>query len=372
MFQISVTLNGISLPDASPTLSIPVGIIAPSDSATITFQFLASSIPPQGAIINQALTSYTYIVDPSQPPVTATSSSNTVTTAVVDASLSVIKNTDSLVQSTDGTITYTVVVQNSGNTTANTVTLTDSVPEGTAFIPNSVNINGVSAPGADPNVGISVKLHCTFRNRHRHIPSYRSIHSKRESISNIARIDYTFIADPNAPIISRKITSNPAFTQISDANILSLKAVNAQQATTGDILTYTITLENTGNIPATNLIFSDTIPEGTTFVENSFTLNGTAILGANPNVGVTLPNLAANAIHLISFQILINDPFSQQSITNQSNTTYTIQPDPGQPPVTETSTSNIVNYKFRASTIDNYKNVQSNNCRYRRNYTLYF
>ncbi|MFH3574765.1 DUF11 domain-containing protein, partial [Acinetobacter baumannii] len=73
----SVTLNGISLPDASPTLGIPVGIIAPGDSATITFQFLASSISPQGAIINQALTSYTYIVDPSQPPVTATSSSNT-------------------------------------------------------------------------------------------------------------------------------------------------------------------------------------------------------------------------------------------------------------------------------------------------------
>ncbi|MDA1598600.1 DUF11 domain-containing protein, partial [Bacillus cereus group sp. Bce033] len=134
--------------------------------------------------------------------------------------------------------------------------------------------------------------------------------------------------------------------QISDANVLSLKAVNAQQATTGDILTYTITLENTGNIPATNLIFSDTLPEGTTFVDNSFTLNGTTILGANPNVGVTLPNLAANATHLIAFQVLINDPFSQQSITNQSNTTYTIQPDPGQPPITETSTSNIVITNF--------------------------
>ena len=247
------------------------------DSATITFQFLANSIPPQGAIINQALTSYTYIVDPSQPPVTATSSSNTVNTAVVDASLSVIKNTDSLVQSTDGTITYTVVIQNNGNTTANTVTLTDLVPEGTALIPNSVTINGVSARCRSKRRNTN-KLHCTFRNRHRHIPSYRSIHSKRESISNIARIDYTFIADPTAPIISRTITSNPAFTQISDANVLSLKAVNAQQATTGDILTYTITLENTGNIPATNLIFSDTLPAGTTFVDNSFTLNGTTIL----------------------------------------------------------------------------------------------
>ncbi|HHB2106827.1 TPA: cell surface protein, partial [Bacillus cereus] len=298
----SVTLNGISLPDASPTLGIPVGIIAPGDSATITFQFLANSIPPQGAIINQALTSYTYIVDPSQPPVTATSSSNTVNTAVVDASLSVIKNTDSLVQSTDGTITYTVVVQNNGNTTANTVTLTDLVPEGTAFIPDSVTINGVSAPGTDPNVGISLNsiapseiVTVTFQVIVQSIPSVNPI-------SNIARIDYTFIADPTAPIISRTITSNPAFTQISDANVLSLKAVNAQQATTGDILTYTITLENTGNIPATNLIFSDTLPEGTTFVDNSFTLNGTTILGANPNVGVTLPNLAANATHLIAFQ----------------------------------------------------------------------
>ncbi|WP_395761401.1 DUF7507 domain-containing protein [Bacillus sp. 3G2] len=342
----SVMLNGISLPDASPTLGIPVGIIAPGDSATITFQFLASSIPPQGAIINQALTSYTYIVDPSQPPVTATSSSNTVSTTVVDASLSVIKNTDSLIQSTNGTITYTVVVQNNGNTTANTVTLTDLVPEGTAFIPNSVTINTVSVPGADPNVGIPLNsiapseiVTVIFQVIVQSIPSVNPI-------SNIARIDYTFIADPTAPIISRTITSNPAFTQISDANVLSLKAVNAQQATTGDILTYTITVENTGNIPATNLIFSDTIPEGTTFIENSFTLNGTAILGANPNAGVTLPNLAANATHLISFQILINDPFSQQSITNQSNTTYTIQPDPGQPPITETSTSNIVITNF--------------------------
>ncbi|MEG7842413.1 DUF11 domain-containing protein [Bacillus mobilis] len=342
----SVTLNGISLPDASPTLGIPVGIIAPGDSATITFQFLASSIPPQGAIINQALTSYTYIVDPSQPPVTATSSSNTVSTAVVDASLSAIKNTDSLVQSPNGTITYTVVVRNNGNTTANTVTLTDLVPEGTAFIPNSVTIDTISVPGADPSVGISLNsiapseiVNVTFQVIVQSIPNVNPI-------SNTARIDYTFIADPTAPIISRTITSNPAFTQISDANVLSLKAVNAQQATTGDILTYTITLENTGNIPATNLIFSDKIPEGTTFVENSFTLNGTAILGANPNAGVTLPNLAANATHLISFQILINDPFSQQSITNQSNTTYTIQPDPGQPPITETSTSNIVITNF--------------------------
>ncbi|WP_179194381.1 hypothetical protein, partial [Bacillus sp. S1-R2T1-FB] len=97
---------------------ISVGIVAPSDAATISFQFAANHIPPPGDIINQALTSYTYIVDPGQPPVTATSSCNTVTTAVVDASLSVIKNTDSSVQSTVCTINYTVIIRNNGNSTA--------------------------------------------------------------------------------------------------------------------------------------------------------------------------------------------------------------------------------------------------------------
>ena len=93
----------------------------------------------------------------------------------------------------------------------------------------------------DPNVGIlnsiapSEIVTVTFQVIVQSIPSVNPI-------SNIARIDYTFIADPTAPIISRTITSNPAFTQISDANVLSLKAVNAQQATTGDILTYTITI----------------------------------------------------------------------------------------------------------------------------------
>ena len=179
------------------------------------------------------------------------------------------------------------------------------IPEGTAFIPNSVTINSVSVPGANPNVGIplnsiapSENVTVTFQVIVQSIPSVNPI-------SNTARIDYTFIADPTAPIISRTITSNPAFTQISDATILSLKAVNAPQATTGDILTYTITLENTGNIPVANLIFSDTIPQDTTFVENSFTLNGTAILDANPNVGVTLPTLAKTILTLFRSKFLL-------------------------------------------------------------------
>lgn len=45
-------------------------------------------------------------------------------------------------------------------------------------------------------------------------------------------------------------------------------------ASIGDTLTYTITLQNTGNIPATNVIITDSIPTGTTFIPGSVTING--------------------------------------------------------------------------------------------------
>ena len=40
----------------------------------------------------------------------------------------------------------------------------------------------------------------------------------------------------------------------------------------GDILTYTVSFTGTGNTNANNVIFTDVIPTGTTFVLNSLTM----------------------------------------------------------------------------------------------------
>ncbi len=44
--------------------------------------------------------------------------------------------------------------------------------------------------------------------------------------------------------------------------------------TVNDVLTYTVTIQNTGNVLATNVIFQDPIPIGTTFIANSVTVDG--------------------------------------------------------------------------------------------------
>lgn len=45
-------------------------------------------------------------------------------------------------------------------------------------------------------------------------------------------------------------------------------------AVKGDILTYTSTVTNTGSIPVTDVMFTDDIPAGTTFVDGSVYIDG--------------------------------------------------------------------------------------------------
>ncbi len=64
-----------------------------------------------------------------------------------------------------------------------------------------------------------------------------------------------------------------------------MKSVNTLQAGVGDTLTYTILIQNTGTVPATNIVFQDPIPSGTVFVANSVTINGVVQQGADPMLG---------------------------------------------------------------------------------------
>ena len=67
------------------------------------------------------------------------------------------------------------------------------------------------------------------------------------------------------------------------------KSVDRATAVIGDVLTYTVLIDNTtGTTNANDVVFFDTPPAGTSFVANSFTVNGLPRPGANPVTGVPL------------------------------------------------------------------------------------
>ncbi|MBR3971745.1 MAG: DUF11 domain-containing protein [Ruminococcus sp.] len=89
------------------------------------------------------------------------------------------------------------------------------------------------------------------------------------------------------------------------AQVNLLKAVDKAVISCGDTLTYTFSIENSGNIPATNVVITDTLPEGfvitsvqsvtngvtTVYDEGDYTVSAdnTLILPTGAGVTITVP-----------------------------------------------------------------------------------
>ena len=78
-------------------------------------------------------------------------------------------------------------------------------------------------------------------------------------------------------------------------------------ANIGDALTYTITLENNGNIPMTNVFVIDQPPVGTQFIVDSVTVNGLSQPGVDPSIGIPIGTIQPNQIITITFQVTITN-----------------------------------------------------------------
>jgi uncharacterized repeat protein (TIGR01451 family) len=82
------------------------------------------------------------------------------------------------------------------------------------------------------------------------------------------------------------------------------KTVSARTVAVGDTVTYTVTVHNSCTSPMTQLVLQDMLPEGLTLVADSVTVNGISQPGADPAVGVSLPDITGEDTVIIAFQAM--------------------------------------------------------------------
>jgi uncharacterized repeat protein (TIGR01451 family)/LPXTG-motif cell wall-anchored protein len=227
---------------------------------------------------------------------------------------------------------YTLNIQNIGKDPALLTSVTDTVPTGTAYVPNSIiyTVGANTGPKTDAAgddqakvVGSTITLNIgasatsvvggtldpaipattlqTITFDVTVLPS-----ALGTTISNIYRLDYT------AQTLNQKLTyfSNPATYPVvaATADLVIAKTANVATVVPGSTYTYTVTVTNNGPYDAQNVVVSDAIPVGLTLVSavpsqgtcaaSTCTL-GTAANGATYSVVYTVtasPSLVAGSL----------------------------------------------------------------------------
>jgi uncharacterized repeat protein (TIGR01451 family)/fimbrial isopeptide formation D2 family protein len=344
-----------------------------NDTITIVYTVeLASVITNGTTVLNQAqiplpdvdpvLSDDPYIVavdtDPTETLITSAPEFEVLKTATpLEGDLTVLMAGEML--------RYTLTIKNIGNENAVQVTLQDYIPANTTYVANSTTLNGTSVADTTPGVCPLESGMLIYAPEN---PTPGEMRADTDpAATNTATVTFDVLVD--ADVMDGLIIENQGFvngdgegsgtqpeqpsddpatdleddpTQIVVGNLpllYGLKTVEILEdySSTGivdptDVLLYTIVISNFGAIPATDVVLIDTVPDNTTYVADSLTLNGVAV-GSDGGIlpliaGLTVQSddnpgdgiISAGGSAVVTFAVRVNDDVAVGTvISNQGS-----------------------------------------------------
>ncbi|MGL5087053.1 MAG: DUF7507 domain-containing protein [Clostridium sp.] len=356
----SVVVNGLPQISSDPVNGISIGSIAPNNSVIVTLKVKVISMPTNGTIVNQGRITFKYTTSTGSYTGGAIS---TISTVSVSGGFIVppgpggslnngIKTSDKQLVSPGDIITYTLTLFNQGNTTISNVSITDPIPVGTTFIPDTLKINNVIQTGVTP---FAVNIPS--------IPAGKTVlvsyQTKADtiipaSISNIASLSYTVQPDPAKAPVTVTVPGNG--TIVYNASNATSKTINNTVFRVGDTVVYTVSIVNTSPNTIVNATIRDEFP--TSLGLNSVTVNGTTVSG-NLTTGISLLSINPGASKIVKMYLTvlsaITIPFKNNAIV-----TLTYQTEAGNPQISQVVTIPDTGIAGGGSG-PNYNGITSNN-----------
>ncbi|MGL4772242.1 MAG: DUF7507 domain-containing protein, partial [Clostridium sp.] len=324
----SVKVNGVSHSDYNPNIGFNLDDIVGYGSAVVSFDVTVEKLPANYNLNNNSTVNYKYYVDPNKPAISKQYTSNTVTTVINVGSLTATKAVTKAYATINDVLTYTVTVVNSGNTIAKNINFRDVVPTGVTFVNGSVTIDGTAYESYNPygsftlgNMNPGATVVVKFDVKVTSLPS-------PSLITNIANLTFSYKVDPSGADIAVQVNTNPATTQINLGSLALTKSADKMYATMGDVLTYTVVVNNNGNVRADNIIFTDALQADIAFNAGSVIVNGKSEPDFNPSLGFSLGNIEVLSQTTVIFTVTVKQNTTADSVLNNASTAFSYKIDP--------------------------------------------
>ncbi|MBK9711649.1 MAG: DUF11 domain-containing protein [Kouleothrix sp.] len=312
-FSASASTPGWSCADralAGTSCTLSIGTLTAGTGGTATFTVTVDGSVPTGT--TRIANSATIAADDG----TAASASDTTPVATTPG-LSLAKSDGGITTAPGGTVVYSLTYQNTGDVDLDGVVIGEVVPSNSRFAAAGSASGWSCADRAPAGTGCALSIGTLAAGAGGTVSFAvsvdRPIATGAAQIANSATIaddgGTTAEASDSTPVIA-----SPRLA--ADKRVLDL---DGSPTVAGDLLEYTIVIQNSGDTAATGVSFSDAIPAHTSYITGSTTLNGEVVAdvdGVMPFVGgapINTPGepsgeVAAGETATVVFRVKIDDP----------------------------------------------------------------
>lgn len=255
-------------------------------------------------ISNQSNVTYNAVA-PNKAGTPGSLASNTVNTEVLSYEISKVISCDKTMATEGETVHNTITITNNSETKLTYTFLSNPTPNGASYVAGSVKVNGVAQPDynmingfylPDLNPGETLTVEYDMK-----INDPMTV----TPVTDVSQFQYVVTEPVRGEVRYKEYTEPVTFNVISDKPSV-VKSVDKIYAVKGETLVYTITVTNEGNVEINDINFTDKIPQGVTFVENSVYINSVNFPTYSPDVGYSMGSLSPNQSVTTRFKVKVN------------------------------------------------------------------
>lgn len=253
-----------------------------------------------GKILNtSSLTASYTLPDMSKQEITV--KSNTTSTENMTTSFEKVRSSAKPFAIPGESVLQTLTLTNNSDYEISQINITDTLSLGASVVGGSVSIDDTPYDQYSPTTGFTLPKNI---GKGESVKVTYNIQvdspSQTDLVSLFSTIGYTVegeMFEERTPTVEISI-------EVADISIT--KSADKKVAVVGDTITFTNLIQNKGNVEATDIIFTDTLPAGANFVEGSLMIDGVPDEDADPTMGVSLANLNVGGEVRVTFEVKVS------------------------------------------------------------------